>query len=385
MDYRQDKNGNKLSMLGLGCMRFGRDKAETERLILTAIDSGINYFDTAYIYPGSETALGEILAKNNRRKDINIATKLPLNMCKSYEDFDKFFNIQLKRLQTDYIDYYFMHSIISLAQWQTMVDLGIEKWLAEKTAAGKIRQVGFSYHGTQGDFIALLDAYDWQFCMIQYNYYDENYQAGRIGLNAAAAKGLAVIVMEPLLGGRLATGLPKAAADIFRKADPARSPADWALRWLWSHPEITLVLSGMPNTQILGYNLKSAANFTPLDPADANIYNEVINIFKKSYKFPCTACNYCLPCPVGINIPACLSAYNTSFAQNWFTGITMYMTGIGALSKTPTGARACIHCGKCEKSCPQNIPITHALKKTAARLEPPPIRAALAAARVFLR
>jgi len=385
MKYREDKaSGNNLSMLGLGCMRFPRDKAETERMILAAIDGGVNFFDTAYIYPGSEVTLGEILEKNNKRKDVYIGTKLPLVRCKSADDFDKYFYEQLKRLRTDYVDYYFLHSVNGFAQWEAFKEMGIEDWIAKKKASGEIRQIGFSYHGVQEDFIRILDAYPWEFCMIQYNYYDENYQAGKKGLQAAAEKGLTVIVMEPLLGGRLATGLPKQAIEVFKKADPSRTPADWAFGWLWNQPEVTVALSGMSSTEIMEANLRSVDNFQPMDEQELAVYSDVKEIFRKSYKVNCTGCNYCLPCPMGINIPSQLAAYNTSFAQSWFTGIMLYMTSTAVLSKKPTGARTCNECGKCEKACPQYIPIRKFLKKAGKRFEPLPVRLGLKVVRRVL-
>ena len=385
MHYREDRgSGNQLSMLGLGCMRFPNSKAETERMILAAIEGGVNFFDTAYLYPNSETTLGEILAKHNKRSDVYIATKLPLLACKRAEDFDKFFNEQLKRLQTDYIDYYFLHNMTDFAQWERLRALGIEAWIAEKKASGQIRQIGFSYHGTCGDFLKILDSYSWEFCMIQYNYYDENYQAGKKGLLAAAEKGVSVMIMEPLLGGRLATGLPKQAVALFEKADPSRTPADWALWWLWNQPEVTVVLSGMNSEQIMARNLQSLEQFRPLSDSELAVYADVVTVFRKSYKINCTGCNYCLPCPKGINIPACLSAYNTSYAQGFATGMMLYATSTAAITSHPLSPRLCNDCGKCETHCPQAIPIRKSLKQVRRRFESPPLRAILALIRRFL-
>ncbi|MCL2527954.1 MAG: aldo/keto reductase [Defluviitaleaceae bacterium] len=380
MIYREDKkSNNKLSILGLGCMRFPRDKSETERMILAAIEGGVNFFDTAYIYPGSEVTLGEILAKHNKRKDIYIATKLPLIKCKTYDDFDKYFNEQLRRLKTDYIDYYFLHSMTDNAQWVALQEMGIKDWIAKKIEAGQIKQIGFSYHGIYDDFIKIIDSYPWEFCMIQYNYYDENYQAGKRGLKAAAEKGMSVIVMEPLLGGRLATGLPKQAVDIFKKADETLTPADWAFRWLWNHEEVTVALSGMSSTQIMEANIHSANNFQKL--TSKAVYEEVVKIFRKSYKINCTGCNYCLPCPMGINIPACFTAYNTRYAQGFVTGMTLYATSTAIIRKNSTSPRKCNQCGKCEKICPQNIPIRKSLKIVSRRMEPLPMRLGFAIVR----
>jgi len=384
MQYRNDKQGRPLSMLGLGCMRFPNSKAETESLLLAAIEGGVNFFDTAYMYPNSEKTLGAILAKHKKRKDIYIGTKLPLLMCKGSQDFDRFFDEQLRRLQTDYIDYYFLHNVPDYATWEKFRNWGIEAWAAEKKKAGQIANLGFSYHGTCGDFLKVIDEYSWDFCMIQYNYYDVHYQAGEAGLKAAAEKNIPVFVMEPLLGGRLATGVPKQAVELFHKANPTLTPADWALRWLWNQSEVTLVLSGMSSTQQVEQNIRAASEFKPLSAAELAVYDKVVGVFRKSYKIPCTGCNYCLPCPKGINIPACLAAYNSSYTQNYYTGISLYFNSTAALTKQPVSPRQCNSCGKCERQCPQNIAIAKTLKKTAGRLEPLPLQLGLAVARKFL-
>jgi len=379
--YKKDKHGNQLSVLGLGCMRF-KDFAETERMILRAIDGGVNFFDTAFVYPNSEETLGEILAKNDRRRDIYISTKLPIGMCNTYEDFDKFFHQQLERLQTDYIDYYFMHNITSFAQWEKMVSLGVERWIAEKKASGEVKQAGFSFHGICSDFLKLLEVYNWDFCMIQYNYYDPQYQAGETGLKAAAAKGIPVFIMEPLLGGRLATGLPEAGVEAFARLNKDKHPAEWAFWWLWNQEEVTMTLSGMNTVEMIEANMRSAMEFRPLTEVELKAFDQVREIFRKGYKFPCTGCNYCLPCPQNINIPACLSAYNTSYAQKYYTGMAMYATTTAMLTKS---VRNCNMCGKCEKVCPQNIEIRKALKRVARRMEPAPIRLGFKIGRKLMR
>jgi len=407
MQYR-----NGISILGLGCMRFPPMGGEAERMIVSAVENGVNFFDTAYIYPGSEKTLGAALAKHNLREKVLVATKLPISMCKRYEDFDRFFDEQLRRLQTDYIDYYFIHNISNMPQWQFMLDLGIEKWLAEKKAMGAIRQVGFSYHGSGEEFPRVLDSYAWEFCMIQYNYYDENYQAGRKGLQAAAAKGLTVIIMEPLLGGKLATGLPKKAAEIFREANNAsanvsvnevtgensttdsegaatytdeKKPAEWALQWLWNHPEITCALSGTSSVKYLEENIASAQRFAPLTPAEQAVYPRVIAEFHKSFKIKCTGCNYCLPCPVGIDIPTRLSAYNARYAQGRITGMMMYMTSMGAVSRNPISIHLCNGCGACEKKCPQGLEIRKELKRVGRKYENFFMRGIIRVLRFFMR
>ena len=264
MQYRKDKYGNPISILGYGCMRFtqkaGRiDIEKAEKEILAAYRAGVNYYDTAYVYGGSEAALGEILEKNGIRQEVRIATKLPHYMLKNPDSMEKFFAEELKRLRTDYVDYYLMHMLTDVKTWERLKGLGIIEWLEEKKKSGAIRQVGFSYHGNSEMFCQLVDAYDWDFCQIQYNYLDENSQAGRTGLQYAAKKGLPVIIMEPLRGGRLVNNLPHEAQRLFADYPVKRSPAEWAFRWLWDQPEVTCVLSGMNSLEMVEENVRSAS------------------------------------------------------------------------------------------------------------------------------
>ena len=374
MQYAIDpRTGNSLSVLGFGCMRFPRDQGRTEKLVIAAVDAGVNYFDTAYVYGNSEATLGTIMHKNGLRGKIHLATKLPHQMCKSYDDFDTLFNEQLGRLRTSYIDYYLIHNISEISKWRDLCDIGIEKWIDEKKAKGQIKQIGFSFHGTRDGFLALIDAYDWDFCQIQYNYMDENYQAGRTGLRKAHEKGLPVIVMEPLLGGKLADGLPPKAAKLFKEYDAQRSAAAWGFRWLWDQPEVTVVLSGMNSAAQLEDNLESAQHAKPKMLADdeAAVYKPVVAALREAYKVPCTGCNYCMPCPSGVNIPGCFAAYNTMQAMGFVSGLTQYVTGTGA-NDPDRKSRAifCTKCGACEKKCPQNIAIPKTLAVVAKRMEP---------------
>ena len=396
MKYRIDpKSGNKLSALGFGGMRFPRglnakiDIDKSEKLVMSAIDRGVNYFDTGYVYAGSEQALGEILRRNNgAREKIFIATKLPHGQCKKYDDFDKFFNTQLKRLNTDHIDYYLMHNMSSATDWEKVQKLGIEQWLSEKKAGGHIRQVGFSFHGVQDEFMALLDMYDWDFCMIQYNYMNENYQAGRKGLQKAHEKGLPVMIMEALLGGKLAVGLPKKAEKLFADADRKMKPAEWALRWLWNHKEATVVLSGMNSMMQLDENIMAAESFEAgmVTDSETAVIAQVVEVFKESYKIPCTECNYCLPCPAQVNIPGSFTAYNFSFTSGFIAGMTLYATGIGATNPDRNfSARNCIKCGQCEKQCPQNIEIIKQFGKVTSRMEPFWFRVAMRVVRMLMK
>jgi predicted aldo/keto reductase-like oxidoreductase len=390
MQYRTDRrSGSKLSALGFGCMRFPRkgasiDLDKTERLVMDAVNAGVNYFDTAYIYPGSEEALGSVLEKNKAREKVFIATKLPLISVRDRADFDKFFNKSLERLRTDHADYYLLHMLTGMRQWEKFRAMGIEEWIAEKKKEGRIRQAGFSFHGSQDEFLRLLDAYDWDFCQIQYNYAQENYQAGKTGLVKAAAKGLPVIIMEPLLGGKLASALPKEAGEIF-KAE-GKKAAEWALRWIWNHGEATVVLSGMNDPRQLEENLLTAKTALPglLTADDKEVYRRVLEIFSASYKVPCTGCNYCMPCPQNVNIPGCFAAYNTSFALGWVQGMQQYVTSAALASEQTGGSGLCVKCGKCESHCPQHISIIKSLEAVRKRMEPLPIRGVLSIVRAAL-
>ena len=386
MQYRTDiKSGNNLSIIGFGCMRFPRtlnqiDLNRTEQLIVKAIREGINYFDTAYSYGGSENALGTILAGNNLRDKIFIATKLPLGKCRTYADFESLFQTQLKRLHTDYIDYYLMHNMGDINSWKRLCELGIEQWIREKKESGQIKNIGFSFHGIYNEFLNLLDAYDWDFCQIQYNYLNINYQAGEAGLKKAVGKGLSVIIMEPLLGGKLATGLPQKAVHQFKEANPSLTPAAWALRWLWNQPEVTVAISGMSEIAQLEDNIATAQHAFPgmLTTAEIDTCEAVIHIIESTYKIPCTGCNYCLPCPHHVNIPACFTAYNALHTVGMISGFHLYVTSTGLLNpKNNYAASNCKECGACEKKCPQHIPIPKSLKKVTKRMEPFWFRSAL--------
>ena len=390
MQYRTDRYGNKLSVLGFGCMRFQRkagilDMAEAEREIMAAYRGGVNYFDTAYIYPGSEALIGEIFEKNGIRDQINIATKLPHYLIKSRAAIDKLFAEELKRLRTDHVDYYLMHMLNDVDTWQRLKDLGIEAWIAEKKVSGAIRQIGFSYHGNSETFCRLVDAYDWDFCQIQYNYLDEHSQAGRRGLHHAAAKGIPVIIMEPLRGGKLVNRLPKEALAAFRSHTPSRTPAQWAFRWLWNQPEVTVVLSGMNTLEMVEDNLATASDCLPgsLTDQDHRMLAQVVDAINASIKVGCTGCGYCMPCPRGVDIPGTFAAYNRYYTESKFSGLREYMM-CTTLRKNSAAASNCIGCGKCEKHCPQGLPIRQHLQDVKSELEGPIYRVARKAAGWFV-
>ena len=377
MNYRNDKYGTPLSILGFGCLRFQKngsriDMEATEQQIMSAIRQGVNYFDTAYVYGGSEAALGEILEKNNVRKDVYIATKLPHYLIKSRAGLEKLFQEELRRLRTDYVDYYLMHMLTDIPTWEKLKKLGIEEWIAEKKASGQIRQVGFSYHGGSDMFCKLVDAYDWDFCQIQYNYLDEHAQAGRRGLNHAQAKGIPVIIMEPLRGGKLVTMLPEKGKQIIADYEPKRTPAEWAFRWLWDQPEVTVVLSGMNSDEMVAENIRTAssAKVGELTDEDQAMLRRVVNAIEETMKVGCTACGYCQPCPANVDIPGVFACYNRVYSESRKAAVKEYMK-CTAFRKDSTAASRCIGCGKCEQHCPQGIEIRKHLKDAAAVLETP--------------
>ena len=368
MNYRKDKYGNELSALGFGCMRFqkklGRIEFEkAEKQILTAIENGVNYFDTAFIYPGSESALGEILQKNNLRDKVYIATKLPPQMMLNIATLDKLFNEQLRRLRTDRIDYYFMHMLASMDAWERLKGLGIEKWIEEKKASGAIGQIGFSYHGDTDGYCRMIDAYDWDFSMIQYNYMDEHTQAGRRGLEYAHSKGITVMIMEPLRGGKLVNDLPEEAEQIFASHPKKYTPAQWAFRWLWNQPEITVVLSGMNSEEMVMDNIGTAcsAKVGDLTEADEDMLRRVGKAINAKMLVGCTGCGYCMPCPKGIDIRSIFGMYNQYGSGKKGKAKREYIKSV-MLKKTSAPASACIGCGKCETHCPQSIDIRNQIK-----------------------
>ena len=391
MQYRKDKYGNQLSILGFGCLRFpqkgGRiDLEETEKEILEAYRSGVNYYDTAYIYGGSEAALGQILEKNGIREKVKIATKLPHYLIKSREEAEKIFREELKRLRTDYVDYYLMHMLNDPGAWERLKEMGIAQWIEEKKASGEIRQIGFSYHGNSETFCQVVDSYDWDFCQIQYNYLDENSQAGRRGLHHAHAKGLPVIIMEPLRGGRLVNLLPDAAKKIMADFQVKRTPAQWAFRWLWDQKEVTVVLSGMNSMDMVRENVETAnsVQIGAMGEAEHALLAQVVKTIHSNMKVGCTGCGYCMPCPKGVDIPGTFSAYNRRYAENWFSAMKEYFM-CTALRKNSTAASNCVKCGKCEKHCPQNIPIREKLQEAGKVLENPIYRIAAKVARWFTK
>jgi len=363
------KTGIKVSPLGFGCMRLPVidhdpsriDEDHATEMLRYAIDRGINYVDTAYPYHGidfskggsSEPFLAKAL-KNGYREKVYLATKLPCWLVESREDMDRFLDEQLQRLDTGTIELYLLHSLDRIT-WKKMLELGVLDFLSEAIEAGKIRFAGFSYHDEVDLFKEIVDAYDWSFCQIQYNYMDEEYQAGTEGLKYASEKGLAVVAMEPLRGGTLVKGLPPDAKKAFEQADPGRTVVDWAFHWLWKDPRVTLVLSGMSDLDQVKENLNLAAslpqkNWTDGDEKTVRLVSELIRGKKR---VDCTACDYCMPCPEGVNIPRNFALYNDHHMLNDPAAKLRYQRLLSDISK----ASNCIQCGECEPLCPQGIPI----------------------------
>ena len=359
------------------------DKAEKE--IMTTFEYGVNYFDTAYVYPGSEAALGEILERNHIREKVNIATKLPQYLVGSRNALDRYFNEELKRLRTDYVDYYLMHHMTASNQWDKLVGLGVKEWIEEKKKSGQIRNIGFSYHGNTEDFIEILDAYDWDFCQIQYNYMDEHSQAGRKGLEHAAQKNIPVVIMEPLRGGKLVNLLPQKAKVLIASSPRGYSPAEYGLRWLWNQPEVTCVLSGMNSIQMVQENCRIAsdAKAGSFSQDDFEIIEKVKAIISESELVGCTGCRYCMPCPKGVDIPALFRVYNMTALESKSAARFEYAQTVG-LKKEPAFATQCIGCGKCEQHCPQSIPIRKKIKEADKVLRPLPYKIGINVVRAFM-
>ena len=386
MEYRPDRYGNPISQLGYGCMRFTRkgsgiDYEKAEKEVLLAIEKGVNYFDTAYIYPGNEECLGWILEKNHCRNKVNIATKLPQYLLRSATAIDKTFREELSRLRTDHIDYYLMHMFTDYAEWVRLQNLGIEPWIVQQKEEGRIRYIGFSYHGDTEMFLTILAAYDWDFCQIQYNYLDEHTQAGRTGLQAAAKKGIPLIIMEPLRGGKL-VNLPEQAKQVLASHGKGYTPAELGLRWLWNQPEVTCVLSGMNSEEMISENVRIASEAEPghLTEEDMEIVAQIRQIIRQREKVGCTGCRYCMPCPKGVDIPGNFHYYNLMYMEKKSSARKEFARNMG-LRKEPGFATQCVGCGLCEKHCPQHLPIREKLKEADHDLRPLPYKIGIQIAR----
>jgi uncharacterized protein len=412
MLYRKmPKNGDELSVLGFGCMRLpvkkekideewaqGRvfrfiiDEERAAKQVHCAIDHGVNYVDTAWLYHlgEGEPFLGRALADGYREK-VKIATKLPCWIVESREDMDNFLNAQLERLKTGHIDYYLIHGLVG-EMWDKMETLGVIDFLDKARSDGRIINAGFSFHGSGDDFKRIVDAYPWIFCQIQYNFLDEKNQAGTEGLEYAASKDLGVIIMEPLRGGNLARAVPPEVENIWNEAAVKRTPAEWAFRWIWNHPEVIVVLSGMNEKAHIEENLKTAEEAYPnsLTEAELQLVKKVEQKYSQLIKIGCTGCQYCMPCPSRVEIPECFSIYNNlhMFGGNVDGARFSYairMSGASTYTDSRGFASQCIECGQCMEKCPQNLKIPDLLKAVAEELEGPDLEQRIAMAKQLFK
>ncbi len=380
MLYRKiPENGDELSILGFGCMRLplkeGQiDEERAAQQVRYAIDCGVNYIDTAWPYHmgKSEPFLGQTLVDGYREK-VKLATKLPSWTVKSLEDMDRILNAQLERLRTDHIDYYLVHGLVGTL-WDKMEKLDVLGFLDKARSEGRIINAGFSFHGSVDDFKRIVDAYSWTFCQIQYNFLDEKNQAGTEGLKYAASKGLGVIIMEPLRGGKLTNPIPPAVQDIWNEASVKRTPAEWALRWIWNHPEVTVVLSGMNEESHIQENLKVADAAYPesLTEAELQLVKKVEQKYRELMKTGCTGCRYCTPCPAEVDIPSCFEIYdNFHLSGNEKEAKLMYAAKPGGIIRGDVSGYAsqCVQCGQCIEKCPQHLDIPSLLETVAGEFE----------------
>ncbi len=384
MQYRQiPKTGDEISSLGFGAMRLplknGRiDREKASKLILHAIDNGVNFIDTAYLYGDSETFLGEILTDEIRSK-VKISTKLPSINVRKYEDMGIILDEQLNRLQIDCIDYYLIHSV-DLKAIKRLIKRDLVKFIEKAKAECKIKHVGFSYHGPKEEFESAVDAYDWDAVMVQYNYFDENVQASMEGIEYAASKGLGVFVMEPLKGGILAGKMPDEVERVFKNANPNKSNADWALEWVLNNRNVTCILSGMNSLEQLDDNLAVASKTTPLSMSfeEMETIELAKRIMRNSLRINCSTCGYCMPCPQGVNIPECMKIYNEKylFGHKGFVNPSLfdYYQYVGGVMGNEGNAGKCNACGKCLRKCPQKLDIISELKKVKKEFEFPGVQ-----------
>ena len=376
MLYRKLKDDISVSILGFGAMRLPLiggtqspvdsfnparliDEEETQRMVEYAINHGVNYFDTAYNYHGgkSEVVLGKTLRPH--RDKVYIATKLPVFSVTGRDDFDRLLDEQLKRLGTAYLDFYLLHGL-NETTWANVRDLGVLEFLDRIQKDGRARHVGFSIHDTLSVFKDIVDSYNWAMCQIQYNYIDEQFQAGKEGLHYAASKGLGVVIMEPLRGGKLAN-VPIEVQNLLNSSPEKRTPAEWAFRWVWNHQEVSTVLSGMSSLDQVRENIRAAerGEANSLSTEEVALLNQAREVYRGMFKVDCTGCGYCMPCPAGVNVPSNLALYNDVLVFNDPSGVMVYNAFLSAAQK----ASSCTECGECEEKCPQNIQIREELKK----------------------
>ncbi len=377
MQMRKINNVDEISALGFGAMRLptknGRiDKEKAKKQIYYVIDNGVNFIDTALPYHGgsSELFLGEILQGEYREK-VKLCTKIPSWSVKKHEDMEKYLETQLEKLQTDYIDYYLIHNLTEGGFFR-LKELGIMEFLESAKKEGKIKHIGFSFHDNKEAFKKIVDAYTWDMCLIQYNFLDETNQAGTEGLKYAASKGINVFAMEPLKGGILAGEVPKRVLEIWNKSKIKRTPAEWALRWVLNHPEITCVISGMGQLKQVEENIKVSNETLPnsIPAEEMKLYDEVKEVYRDLMKVDCTGCGYCVPCPQGVDIPQSFNLYNHKHMFKGNNASFTYLTGLGGvISGKQANAGLCNQCGKCVKACPQKLEVPTLLKEVSSDME----------------
>jgi uncharacterized protein len=367
---------DKISILGFGCMRLPPapgeqaggpiDEPKATALIRAAIDGGVNYIDTAYPYHNgeSEPVVGRALSDGYREK-VFLATKLPSWLVASREDMDRYLDEQLAKLATDHIDFYLLHGLGG-ETWENLSRLGVLEFLDSARADGRIRHPAFSFHDAFPVFQEIVDSYEWTFAQIQYNYMDEQFQAGTQGLQYAAERGLGIVVMEPLRGGLLSGDVPAIRGHI-HSAPVRRTPSEWGLRWVWNHKEVTVVLSGMNAMEQVTENLACAEQGVAdsLSPDELSVVETMRDTFASRVKIPCTGCRYCIPCENGVDIPSCFMYYNQAYtydARVKATGVYLWALNGSFSGGVPGFASCCIQCGECEEKCPQHFPIREYLK-----------------------
>ncbi|MFH2012078.1 MAG: aldo/keto reductase [Pseudomonadota bacterium] len=381
MLYRKlGKSGVVVSVLGFGGMRLPMastnpaavfdpetpiQEEEALNMFHYAIEHGVNYFDSAYNYHGgkSELLLGKAVKKC--RDNIMLATKLPTWLVKSPSDFHRLLDEQLTKLDTYYLDFYLLHGL-GRPSWAKMKELGVMNFLDTIQTDGRVRYVGFSFHDDVRIFKEIIDAYDWTLCQIQYNYFDESFQAGKEGLEYAASKEIGVVIMEPLRGGKLTDRIPSEVQAVWNVADKKRTPAEWALRWVWNHDQVSSVLSGMSSMDQVKENIRIAEDAKPdsLTSGETELIGSVADIYRKMLKVNCTSCAYCMPCPAGVNIPMNFSLYNDTFMfKDAEISVLLYQ-----MLSPKQRASNCTECDECEEKCPQQIKISEELKNVHSHL-----------------
>ncbi|NLX77227.1 MAG: aldo/keto reductase [Clostridiaceae bacterium] len=373
MEYRKFSKFEKpVSLFGIGCMRLPTvkkgdeivvDEAEAIKMIRYGIDHGVNYVDTAYGYHGgqSEVIVGRALSDGYREK-VFLATKSPVWLVKEYNDFDRLLNEQLNKLNTDHIDFYLLHAL-NKERWDFIKSINVFDFLEKARASGKIRYIGFSFHDDHDTFLEIIDSYDWDMCQIQLNIMDMHEQATVEGLKYAGSKGIPVVIMEPLKGGKLAISITPEIEEIWNKAEVKRTPVEWAFRWLYNFPEIAVILSGVSNMQQLQDNIRifSDAKAGCMTEKELELVEEVRNVYLSRTRVQCTGCEYCMPCPQGVSIPRIFNLVNTAAMYNALEGCRREYKG---LIEKQNDSSMCVECGQCEATCPQNIAIIEKLKES---------------------